>query len=96
MLISVENSDPKATLSILIQPSTANMTDIPEIADIGFLDTQRHVEAFQDELHRCASMSIDVVLSAVHQILGRIADRQRGQLCMIDVNAVLSSIQRAR
>ncbi len=96
ILIPVELATPIASLTPRNPFVTESMMDLPTIDDIGLLDTRQHVEAFRMELDRCRSMGIDVALAAVHQMLTRIADRQLGALRMTDVDAVLTSIQRAR
>jgi hypothetical protein len=65
--------------------------DLPEINDIGLLDTQRDVETFRHEMDRFRGMSIDVVLAAVLQMLSSMAN----PLNIVDVVAVLAAIQRA-
>jgi hypothetical protein len=73
-----------------------NAMNLPEISDIGLLDAPRHIETFRRELDHCKAMSVDVALAAAHQMLSNIANRQCGTLNIMDVTAVLASIQRAR
>jgi hypothetical protein len=67
-----------------------------DIADIGMLDTRHHVETLRGEFSACRSLSVEVTLAAVRQMLERIAERQGNLLGMRDVDAVLLAILRTR